>query len=77
MAVEDKTAQTPEEGMVTEVQSEGYQSPRIKTGPSSQVPLEEVRAYLDYLMQEHTHQAVRNNNQGALPYARLSPAEEQ
>jgi len=44
---------------------------------SSQVPLEEVRAYLDYLMQEHTHQAVRNNNQGALPYARLSPGEEQ
>lgn len=44
---------------------------------SSQVPLEEVRAYLNYLMQEHTHQAVRNNNQGALPYARLSPAEEQ
>ena len=43
---------------------------------SSQVPLEEVRAYLDYLMQEHTHQAARNNNQGALPYARLSPAEE-
>ena len=43
---------------------------------SSQVPLEEVRAYLDYLMQEHTHQAVRNNNQGALPYARLSPGEE-
>jgi len=44
---------------------------------SSQVPLEEVRAYLDYLMQEHTHQAARNNNQGALPYARLSPVEEQ
>ena len=44
---------------------------------SSQVPLEEVRAYLNYLMQEHTHQAARNNNQGALPYARLSPAEEQ
>lgn len=45
---------------------------------SSQVPLEEVRAYLDYLMQEHTHQAARNSNQGALPYARLSsPGEEQ
>jgi len=41
---------------------------------SGQVPLEEVRAYLDYLMQEHTHQAARNSNQGALPYARLSPS---
>ena len=43
---------------------------------SSQVPLEEVRAYLYYLMQQHTHQAARNNNQGVLPYARLSPAED-
>ncbi|WP_341936574.1 sigma-E factor negative regulatory protein [Marinimicrobium sp. C2-29] len=43
-----------------------------------QVPAEEVRAYLNQLMQEHSDNAARNSNQGVLPYARVpSDADEQ
>jgi len=39
---------------------------------SSQVPVEEIRAYLNQLMQEHSAHAARNSNQGVLPFARVS-----
>lgn len=39
---------------------------------SSQVPVEEIRAYLNQLMQEHSAHAARNSNQGVLPFARAS-----
>lgn len=41
-----------------------------------QVPAEEVRAYLNQLMQEHSDNAARNSNQGVLPYARVPSDEE-
>lgn len=60
MAVENKTAHVTDDEMVTEVQSEGYQSPRIKTGPSSQVPLE---AYADDYQRDTATQALNRELQ--------------
>jgi len=42
---------------------------------SAQVPVEEIRAYLNQLMQEHSAHAARNSNQGVLPFARV-PSED-
>lgn len=39
---------------------------------SGQVPSEEIRAYLNELMRAHSGHAVRNSNQGVLPYARVT-----
>ncbi|WP_347331981.1 sigma-E factor negative regulatory protein [Marinimicrobium locisalis] len=39
---------------------------------SGQAPSEEIRAYLNELMRAHSGHAVRNSNQGVLPYARVS-----
>lgn len=44
---------------------------------SVQVPAEEVRAYLNQLMEEHGTHAVRNSNQGVLPFARVSSDDDQ
>lgn len=43
---------------------------------SGEIPAEEIRAYLNHLMQVHTGHAARNSNQGVLPYARVSGEEE-
>lgn len=41
------------------------------------VPAEEIRAYLNQLMQEHSDHAARNSNQGVLPFARVSSDEDE
>src|SRR5690606_37766637 len=43
-------------------------APRQESVP---VPIEEIRAYLSALVEEHSDHAAQNSNQGALPYARV------
>ncbi|WP_245306239.1 NuoB/complex I 20 kDa subunit family protein [Roseovarius aestuariivivens] len=56
MAVENKS----DDAMVTEVQSEGPQTPRVKSGPSSQVPLE---AYAEDYQRDAATQALNRELQ--------------
>lgn len=44
---------------------------------SSEIPAEEIRAYLNQLMQAHSNHAARNSNQGVLPFARVSSEDEE
>lgn len=42
-----------------------------------QIPAEEIRAYLNQLMQAHSDHAARNSNQGVLPFARVTNQDEE
>ncbi len=44
---------------------------------ADQVPAEEIRAYLNQLMQAHSDHAARNSNQGVLPFARVTNQDEE
>lgn len=44
---------------------------------SGQIPAEEIRAYLNQLMQAHSDHAARNSNQGVLPFARVTNQDEE
>lgn len=44
---------------------------------SGQIPAEEIRAYLNQLMQAHSDHAARNSNQGVLPFARVPNQDEE
>ena len=56
MAIENNS----DDAMVTQVQSEGAQTPRVKSGPSSQVPLE---AYAEGYQRETSTQALNRELQ--------------
>lgn len=44
---------------------------------TDQIPAEEIRAYLNQLMQAHSDHAARNSNQGVLPFARVTNQDEE